>query len=159
MKSFLWSQSATLTGKDFFVIDGIVSQYNREHFQNEAMAFMTDKDFKVIEQHQGKHATTLSYRISEKKDAIQLAGNYLERDECGRYLVYVLSIKSKAEEDVVNTLQDYSNKIGCTLNKEDLAAFRLFFKKKRRKILIRRLICWLLIASGIGIAIMALIKN
>lgn len=159
MKSFLWSQSASLTGKDIFIIDGNVSHYFGEPIQNEAMAFMDSNNFKVFDRHEENSSTSLSYRISESREAIQLAGNFREKDECGRYLVYVLSIKSKTEDVVLNTLQDYSTKIGLTLYEEDITSFRLYFQKKERRKLLQRILCCGLIVLSIVTIIVAIINH
>lgn len=159
MKNFLWSQSASLTGKDILIIDGNVSHYFGEPIQNEAMAFMDSNDFKEFDRHKEKSSTSLSYRISENREAIQLAGNFREKDECGRHLVYVFSTKSKSGDEVLNTLQDYSTKICLTLYEEDLANFHLYFQKKERRKLLQQILCCGLIALSIVTIIVAIINH
>lgn len=113
--SFLWSQGASSTEDSWFIIDGRVSKYCRSQEQLEAMSWMTNIQFKTVAKHKTNDDTSLSFEIKTCNNAIQLAGNFKEKDDSGRQLVFVLTTKKRPIENVVSTLRQYAGLLSQSL--------------------------------------------
>lgn len=133
VESFLWSQSSSPVDGNWFVIDGLVSNYCQNEEQKAAMSFMTSPDLKRKTKHKQDDATSTGFEIKESKNAIQLSGNFLEVDEAGRPLVYVFTTRNKEINKAIIQLKDYSNLIGLSLRKEDLESYQHYFESRNKR--------------------------
>lgn len=138
--SFLWSQGASSTEDSWFIIDGKISKYCRSQEQLEAMSWMTNTQFKTVAKHKKDDDTSLSFEIKTCNNAIQLAGNFMEKDESGRQLVFVLTTKKRPIENIVFTLRQYAGMLNLTLNENDINAYRAFFHRTKKTITVSCLI-------------------
>lgn len=133
MDNFLWSQAATLEEKNIYVIDGVFSRYSGTLLQKEAMEVMSSFGLKYKVRHKEGEKTSPAFYVKEKHGLIQLSGNFLEKDEVGRFLVYVFTTRQKDIKAITDTLISYSKIIGLTLNETDIHCFEDFFQIRRKK--------------------------
>lgn len=135
MNDFLWSQAASREEPDLFVIDGELSHYSGNVLQNKAMEFMSSLGKKYDIRHSESDSTSLAFYIKSNKEKKlwQLSGNFKEKDEVGRNLVYVFTTKQSEFEKIIETLKRYSEMLNLSLYETDVEKFRLFFLKNKRK--------------------------
>ena len=151
LESFLWSQNSSSTEDSWFVIDGKVSKYCRSKEQMDAMLWMTNTKFNTVAKHQKDDETSLSYEIKTSSGATQLIGNFQEKDESGRPLVYVLTTRKKLGKEILATLRQYADLLKLTLRENDINAYLMYFEKKKRIIVLSCLV--------LGVVLILLMRN
>lgn len=135
MNDFLWSQAASPEEPNYFIIDGKMSRYSGSASQNEAMEFMSSFDQQFEVSHCEGDNTSLSFYVKSntEKNLWQLSGNFKEKDEAGRSLVYVYTTRQSEYENMIDNLKRYSKMLNLSLYETDVDMFMSFFIKNNRK--------------------------
>lgn len=129
MNSSLWVQWKKPTDSSRFVIDGIPSEYSRTQVQDGVMSLMINAPkFKEIAKKRKGDDLSPSFRLSyfsaKGKTYYCVEGNFEEKDEADRKLVYIFLTQEKDPQTIVNVLLEYSNKLGVTPHQQDLEVIK-----------------------------------
>lgn len=129
MNTVLWSQGVTETDPGHFVIDGNYSRYsNTNKEQEEVLILMNTSQFKTLKRHRDGDGTSPSFVVKSNDDWYYLEGNFKEKDTSERLRVFRFMTNLKKSDDVIRILTEYANKMGCTVNDDDLKQLKKTLK-------------------------------
>lgn len=129
MNSCLWVQWKKPTDSSRFVIDGVPSEYSRTDVQDGVMSLLINAPkFKEIAKKRKGDDLSPSFRLSyvsaKGKTYFCVEGNFEEKDEADRKLVYIFLTQEKDSQSIVDILQEYSKKLGVTPHQQDLEVIK-----------------------------------
>lgn len=121
MNTVLWSQGVNETDPGYFVIDGNYSRYSKTNKEQEEVLFlMNTSQFKALYRHRDGDGTSPSFVFKKNNNWCYLEGNFKEKDASGRLRVFRFITNLRKSNDIIKTLAEYANKIGCTVNDNDV---------------------------------------
>ena len=121
MNTVLWSQGVNETDPGYFVIDGNYSRYSKTNKeQEEVLILMNTSQFKTLNRHRDGDDTSPSFVAKKDNNWYYLEGNFKEKDASGRLRIFRFMTNLRKSDDIIKTLTEYANKIGCTVDDNDV---------------------------------------
>ena len=127
MNYVLSHQSATSSGQDILLIDGVKSEYTGTTEQREAMALLKSNLYKhnytYLKSIIKGYSPSLKIRTNGRDAELLVESHFLSTDEKERKIPYVFYIKNTADIAAVRwTMEQAANKVGMQINKADAEA-------------------------------------
>ncbi len=127
MNYILSHQSATASGHDIMLIDGMKSEYTGTTEQREAMALLKGNLYKhnytYLKSIINGCSPSLTIRTNGRDAELLVESHFLSTDEKERKIPYVFYTKNTADIAAVKwTMEQAANKVGMQINKADVEA-------------------------------------
>ena len=127
MNYILSHQSATASGHDIMLIDGMKSEYTGTTEQREAMAVLKGNLYKhnytYLKSIINGCSPSLTIRTNGRDAELLVESHFLSTDEKERKIPYVVYTKNTADIAAVKwTMEQAANKVGMQINKADVEA-------------------------------------
>lgn len=124
MNYILSHQSATTSGHDILLIDGMKSEYTGTTEQREVMALLKGNLYKhnytYLKSCINGCSPSLTIRTNGRDTELLVESHFLSSDEKGRKIPYAFYIKNTADIAAVKwTMEQAANQVGMQINKAD----------------------------------------
>lgn len=130
MNAILIHQTNLIDGKDVFVIDSVVSEYNGKQDQKVALDIINNKEaktnystLKFIERGCSK---SLSIKVGKDSKSIYITSHFLSKDESNRPILYYFWMDScNNPVNVRRKLEEYARLANMEINPADTNAIEI----------------------------------
>ncbi|MDY6372445.1 MAG: hypothetical protein SPL12_09180 [Bacteroidales bacterium] len=130
MRVILTHQAKARNGRDTFVVDSVVSEFNGNTEQQSAISIVDyqepKKKISSIKYLVPNCSKSLSIQVGKKTKSIYVSSHFLSQDELGRLIPFRFWMKdSTSPISVRHNLEEYSRMVNMELNPADASAIEI----------------------------------